>query len=369
MQRGSKCEHLQGHRHVLSSHNMGLYTNQSVMWFMYSCKYMHVCKEVLSVSTRKGTDICEFTQHGVIYKSICNMKYVYLWAYVRIRRGSKCKHLQGHKHLWVCTTSVHIQNYPWYNKCILILVTICIQRGSNCEHSQWHKQVWECTARVDIPTSYPWYDSLYVYLLVYVCIQRRSECEHLQGYKHMSACTTWACIQKYLWWNMYTCDHMYVCKEVLSASTRKGTNKCESAQNGLIYQRIRDMILGICILVSIGMCIKRGSECENSQGHKHMWACATWAYIQKYLWWNIYIYMYTCDHMYVCKEVLSASTRKGTDICEFTQHGFIYKGICDMTYVCWWVYACTQRGSKFEHSQGHRHRWVRTTRSHTRKYL
>ena len=26
---------------------------------------------------------------------------------------------------------------------------------------------------------------------------------------------------------------MYVCKEVLSASTRKGTNKCESAQNGL----------------------------------------------------------------------------------------------------------------------------------------
>ena len=43
---------------------------------------------------------------------------------------------------------------------------------------------------------------------------------------------------------------------------------------------------------------------------------------------------YTCEHMYVCKEVLSASTRKGTDICEFAQHGFIYKGICDMTYVC-----------------------------------
>ena len=36
-------------------------------------------------------------------------------------------------------------------------------------------------------------------------------------------------------------------------STRKGTNKCESAQHGLIYQRIRYMILDICILVSICM--------------------------------------------------------------------------------------------------------------------
>ena len=61
---------------------------------------------------------------------------------------------------------------------------------------------------------------------------------------------------------------MHVYKEVLSVSTGKGTSKCESAQNGLIYQRIRDMILDICILVSIG--IKRDSECEHSQGHKHM---------------------------------------------------------------------------------------------------
>ena len=28
---------------------------------------MRVYKEALSVSTRKGTDICEFAQHGVIY--------------------------------------------------------------------------------------------------------------------------------------------------------------------------------------------------------------------------------------------------------------------------------------------------------------
>ena len=45
---------------------------------MYICEHMFVFKEVLTVSTRKGTDICEFAQHGVIHKSTCNMKYVYL---------------------------------------------------------------------------------------------------------------------------------------------------------------------------------------------------------------------------------------------------------------------------------------------------
>ena len=50
----------------------------SVISNMHTCEHMYVYKEVLSVSTHKGTDICEFTQHGVIYKSICSMKYVYL---------------------------------------------------------------------------------------------------------------------------------------------------------------------------------------------------------------------------------------------------------------------------------------------------
>ena len=256
----------------VSSHNMGSYIKVSVIWYMYTCEYMHVYKEALSVSTRKGTDICEFAQHGVIYKSICNMKYVYLWVYV---------------------------NY------------VCIQRGSRCEHSQ--------------------------------------------GHKHMLACTTWAYIQKYLWWKMYTCEHMYVCKEVLSASARKGTDICEFAQHGVIYKSICNMKY-VYLWVYVNVCIQRGSRCEHSQGHKHMLACTTWAYIQKYLWWK----MYTCEHVYVCKEVLSASTRKGTNICEFAQHGVIYKSICNMKYVFLWVYVnvCIQRGSKCEHLQGHRHMWV-----------
>ena len=45
------------------------------------------------MSTGKGTDICEFAQHGVIYRSVCNMIYVYLLVYVCIQRGSKCEQL------------------------------------------------------------------------------------------------------------------------------------------------------------------------------------------------------------------------------------------------------------------------------------
>ena len=110
-------------------------------------------------------------------------------------------------------------------------------------------------------------------------------------------------------------------------STHKGTNKCESAQHRLIYQRICD---------------------------------------------GIYVYMW---HMYVCKEVLTVSTRKGTDICEFAQHGVIHKSTCNMKYVYLWVYLCIQRGSKCEHSlqsvhwQGQRHMWFGTTWVHIQKYL
>ena len=43
--------------------------------------------------------------------------------------------------------------------------------------------------------------------------------------------------------------------------------------------------------------------------------------------------MYTCEHMYVCKEVLSASTGKGTGIFEFAQQRYTHKSFFDMIYV------------------------------------
>ena len=36
-------------------------------------EYTYVYKEVLSVSTRKGTTICEFAQNWFIYKSISDI--------------------------------------------------------------------------------------------------------------------------------------------------------------------------------------------------------------------------------------------------------------------------------------------------------
>ena len=102
---------------------------------------------------------------------------------------------------------------------------------------------------------------------------------------------------------------MHVYREVLSVSTRKRTDICEFAQHGVIHKSTVSVIAN----------------------------------------------MYTCEHMYVYKEVLSVSTRKGTDVCEFAQHGLIYKSVCDVIYVFLQVYACIQRGSKYEHSQGHRH--------------
>ena len=57
---------------------------------------MRVYKEVLSVSTRKGTDICEFAQHGVIYKSFCNMctcEYMYVYKEVLSVSTRKVTHI------------------------------------------------------------------------------------------------------------------------------------------------------------------------------------------------------------------------------------------------------------------------------------
>ena len=47
-----------------------------------TCEYMHVYKQVLSVSTRKGTNICEFAQHGFMYKTSLDTIYIYTYNYV-----------------------------------------------------------------------------------------------------------------------------------------------------------------------------------------------------------------------------------------------------------------------------------------------
>ena len=111
IQKGSKCEHSQGAQTYVSlhgmglcyilvcaskcalaraqtdvsSHNMGSHIKVSLIWYMYTCEYMHVYREVLSVRVREGRDICEFAQHRFIYKSSDDIIHVYLWIYVFIQ--------------------------------------------------------------------------------------------------------------------------------------------------------------------------------------------------------------------------------------------------------------------------------------------
>ena len=66
---------------------------------MNICGYMHVYIEVRSVSSREGTDICEFAHDGFVYKSFYDLKDVYLRAFTCKQRGSNCERLRGHRHM------------------------------------------------------------------------------------------------------------------------------------------------------------------------------------------------------------------------------------------------------------------------------
>ena len=85
------CEYLHVNKEVLTVSarkgtdicefaHMGLYTKVSVISKMHTCKYLHVHKEVLTVSARKGIAICEFLHRGFLYNSVHHTIYVYLWV-------------------------------------------------------------------------------------------------------------------------------------------------------------------------------------------------------------------------------------------------------------------------------------------------
>ena len=66
---------------ICELHTVGLYSKATVIWKMHTCEYLHVHKEVLTVSARKGIDLCEFLHRGFLYKSVHHTIYVYLWVY------------------------------------------------------------------------------------------------------------------------------------------------------------------------------------------------------------------------------------------------------------------------------------------------
>ena len=132
---------------------------------------------------------------------------------------------------------------------------------------------------------------------------------------------------------------------------------------------------------------KKLQSVSTRKGHKHMWVCTAWVYVQElyiytylcvcfkvctgkaethvishnlssYTKVSIIRYMYTFGWMYIYKEVLSVGVREGSDICEFAQHRFISKSSDDIIHVYLWIYVCIQdhtRGSKCECVQGREH--------------
>ena len=69
-----------GHTHICEFAQHGfMYKNIDI--YIYTCEYVFVYKEFQSVHWQGG-DTCDFAQLEFIYKSICHTIYVYLWIYV-----------------------------------------------------------------------------------------------------------------------------------------------------------------------------------------------------------------------------------------------------------------------------------------------
>ena len=138
-----------------------------------------------------------FAQHRFIYKSVYDITYVYLWVKACIQRASMCEHLQGRKHEWFRTTWVYIQNNPWYD-----ILT------NTCEYMYVYKKVLSVSARKG--TDRCELHNLGSYTRVFL-IQCMYTCEYniIQEYLRYNTCILWIYVYK---------------QEVLSVSTRKGTN-------------------------------------------------------------------------------------------------------------------------------------------------
>ena len=95
---------------------------------------------------------------------------------------------------------------------------------------------------------------------------------------------------------MYSCEHMHVYKKVPGVSASQGKDICEFAQHRFITKIFMMQHLQACEYINMNVCIIRD----------------------------------ICGYIHAYKEVLTVSTRKGTDICEVAHNGIIYKSICDL---------------------------------------
>ena len=122
--------------------------NVSVIWHMYTCEYMHVYQEVLSVSTQ-GHKYVSFFNMGssTNVSAICYICIlVSICMYQCKSRGSKCEHSQGHKHMWAFLWI----EYSWrYSRVVVILNC---QDGCSCSWRQWFSSHGLCRSWANGPS-------------------------------------------------------------------------------------------------------------------------------------------------------------------------------------------------------------------------
>jgi len=131
------------------------------------------------VSTRKGTDICEFAQPGSYtkvsmtwYMHACEYMYstytkrFKVWALARAQT-----HVSLHN-----TGSSHKSIYDlWSHICKFVNLCVRIQRGSKCEHPPGDKQYYANLHNLGSYTkvSIIWCIYVYVWILVNICMHTK----------------------------------------------------------------------------------------------------------------------------------------------------------------------------------------------------
>ena len=95
--RGSKCEHSQEQKHV-NLHNIGSYTNASMIEKLYTSKTIDVYEAVQSVNTRKGKSICEFA--WFIYNRIYDITYMYTREFMDVSKELQSVSARKGANIW-----------------------------------------------------------------------------------------------------------------------------------------------------------------------------------------------------------------------------------------------------------------------------
>ena len=125
----------------VSLHNMGSYRHVWMMWSVYSCEFMCLYTRSFKVCTGTGRDICDFPclLFEFIYKvsSIWYMCTVYMYTYVNI-------HISYHIYTYIYIYIRYMHTF------LFMFVYICIRRGARCEGSWGHSNVWDPANMVHI---------------------------------------------------------------------------------------------------------------------------------------------------------------------------------------------------------------------------